>query len=363
MKRCAFFLIAFVLLITVPGATSRPKPVVAFGLLTNETPGGGYAFIETVFPNAFARAIADRYDVEVIFPSQTNELLKQKKQVLKKSWAYFELPELVETLKAQVFIDGSYEVRDAKTFRISINIFAKGSNEVFTFTNVGKMESDVRRLVERVSAIIMEFFEKDSYRKSDIVPGKRIGILTNLNNVELNCLYAAFLEKDYPVIALQGNHLKTYIGNESIEKFKYLRTGRSSYTSITDWRKIKLVTGHWANKRYGDGLELVKRIYRIYDIGYADMKDGALSRLRDAFSEKIDYLMVIGFNGNRTSAWMRCIDLKEKDLVWIKDDYRPGGGDPLVSLSRKIVDSLTQPVSNPFVPGGAGTADSVRKEY
>jgi hypothetical protein len=93
------------------------------------------------------------------------------------------------------------------------------------------------------------------------------------------------------------------------------------------------------------------------------MKDDALTRLRDAFSEKIDYLMIIGFNGSRTSAWMRCIDIKEKDLVWIKDDYRPGAGDPLVSLSQKIVDSLTQPVANPFVLGGARTADSVRKEY
>lgn len=348
MRRFVLFVVASALIIADSAESSRPKPVVAFGFLANETPGGAYSFIETIFPNAFARAIADRYDVEVMPPADTDGLLKKNKDFLKTSYAYYELPELVDKLKAQVFINGSYEVRDGKTFRISINVFTKGSNEVFTFTNIGKMESDVRRLVDRVGVIIMDFFEKDHYKLSDIRPPSRIGILTNLENIELNCLYAAFLDRNYPVIALQGNHLKTYLGNESIEKFKYIRTGRSSFTSITDWRKINMHTGSWANERHRHGIELVKKIYRIYDLGYAEVKDGALARLRAAFSDKLDYLMIIGFNDRRTSAWMRCIDLRDKDLVWIKDDYRPEAGDSLVSLSKKIVESLTQAAANPF---------------
>lgn len=348
MKRFIFVLVACSLLLSNSAGSSAQKPVVAFGYLTNETPDGSYSFIETIFPNAFARAIADRYDVDVMSPADCDNVLKKNKAELKKTYAYFELPELVDTIKARVFINGSYEVKDKKTFRISINVFTKGSNEVFTFTNVGKMESDVRRLVDRVGIIIMDFFEKDHYRLADIPPGSRIGIITNLDNLELNCLYSAFLEKNYPVIALQGNHLKSYVGDESIEKFKYMRTARSSYTAITDWRKIVMRTGTWANTHHSHGIELVKKVYRIYDLGYAEMKDGALSRLREAFSDKLDYLMVIGFNSQRTSAWMRCVDLREKDLVWIKDDYRPDGGDPIIGISRKIVESLTQPVGNPF---------------
>ncbi len=352
MKRLVLFVIACALLFSDSADSSRPKPIVAFGFLANETAGGAYSFIETIFPNAFARAIADRYDVEVMPISDTDSVLKKNKDSLKKSYAYYELPELVDKLKAQLFINGSYEVRDGKTFRISVNVFTKGSNEVFTFTNIGKMESDVRRLVERVGVIIMDFFEKDHYKLRDIPPSSRIGILTNLDNIELNCLYAAFLDKNYQVIAIQGNHLKSYLGNESIEKFKYLRTGRSSFASITDWRKITIHTGSWANMKHRRGIELVKKMYRIYDLGYAEMKDSALSRFRAAFSDKLDYLMIIGFNDRRTSAWMRCIDLREKDLVWIQDDYRSNAGDPLISLSRKIVESLAQPSANPFVIGG-----------
>ncbi len=351
MRRLVFIVIACALLFSNSADSSRPKPVVAFGFLANETAGGAYSFIETIFPNAFARAIADRYDVEVMPPADTDTVLKKNKDSLKKSYAYYELPELVDKLKAQVFINGSYEVRDGKTFRISVNVFTKGSNEVFTFTNIGKMESDVRRLVERVGVIIMDFFEKDHYKLIDIPPASRIGILTNLDNIELNCLYAAFLDRNYPVIAIQGNHLKLYLGNESIETFKYLRTGRSSFTSITDWRKVKMHTGSWANERHGHGIELVKKMYRIYDLGFTEMKDSALSRLRAAFSDKIDYLMIIGFNDRRTSAWMRCIDLKDKDLVWIQDDYRPDAGDSLISLSQKIVESLAKPAANLFTIG------------
>ncbi len=348
MRRLVLAVIVFTLLMFTSADSRRPKPVVAFGFLTNETGGGGYSFIETIFPTAFARAIADRYDIDVMSPADVENLLKKNKDSLRKSYAYYELPELADKLKAQVFINGSYEVREGKTFRISINVFTRGSNEVFTFTNIGKMESDVRRLVDRVGVIIMDFFEKDYYKLSDIPPDSRIGILTNLDNLELNCLYAAFLGRNYPVIALQGNHLKAYIGNESIEKFKYIRTGRSSFTSITDWRKINLYTGSWANLRQKRGIELVKKIYRIYDLNYPGLKDSALSRLRLAFSEKLDYLMIIGFNDRRTSAWMRCIDLREKDLVWLKDNYRSDAGDPLVGISRKIVESLTQPAVNPF---------------
>lgn len=348
MRRLFLIVVASVTLISGSANSSRPKPVVAFGFLANETVGGAYSFIETIFPNAFARAIADRYDVDVIQPADVDNILKKNRDLLKKSYAYYEFPELVDKLNAQVFINGSYEVRDGKTFRISINVFTKGSNEVFTFTNIGKMESDVRRLVDRVGVIIMDFFEKDHYKLSDIRPLSRIGILTNLDNIELNCLYAAFLDKDYSVIAVQGNHLKAYLGGEAIEKFKYIRTGRSSFTSITDWRKINLYTGSWANPRHARGIELVKRIYRIYDLGYAEAKNSALSRLRAAFFNKLDYIMIIGFNDRRTSAWTRCIDLREKDLVWIKDDYRSNEGDPLVSLSRKIVESLAHPADNPF---------------
>ncbi|HPA72802.1 MAG TPA: hypothetical protein PKY31_11065 [Spirochaetota bacterium] len=353
MRRIIAPLLLFALVAAVSDAAPR-KPVVAFGYLANETENAAFGFIEVIFPKSFAHSIANRYDVEVRDPVEVEAILKKSKQSLKKSYNYVELPELVDAIKAEVFINGSYAVMKDNRIRVSLNIFTKGSNEVFTFTNIDRMETDISKIVDRVSVIIMNYFEEDSYRAHEIALGSRFGILTNLDNLELNRLYGAFMKRNCPVAALQGNHLRTYLGDKSIESFKYMRTGGTSFAAITDWRKIKLHRGTWSGPRRERRVELVKRVYRVFENDYPEIKWNILDNMEDAFRGNMDYLMIIGFSGNRNSAWVRCVDVRAKDFVWMRDGYRAGKGDPVTSIADRIIDSMTAPVKNPFQAGASG---------
>jgi hypothetical protein len=83
------------------------------------------------------------------------------------------------------------------------------------------------------------------------------------------------------------------------------------------------------------------------------MTKRALERLSDTFSGSMDYLLIIGYSRNRSSAWIRCIDVREKDFIWMQDDYRRGPGDPVASIADKVIDSMRTPVKNPFQAGSA----------
>ncbi len=348
MKRFFVPLFLAAILPALPGGAAQEKPIVAFGVLANETEDASHGFIELIFPKSFASSIANRYDVRVLNPLQTEGVLKKAKMDLKKNYSFAELPELVEKLNAQVFINGSYAALKDNRIRISVNVFVRGSGEVFTFTNVGRMETDISILVDRVSVVIMNFFEEDSYRALTIGPGKRIGILTNLDNLELNRLYGVFMDRNYPVAAIQGNHLRQYLRSDTIAAFKSVRTGKTSYAAITDWRNIRLSQGAWSGPDEAGSIDFVKRVYRVFETGYQELKKDTLERLDMAFSGNMDYLMIIGFSDNRAKAWMRCVDVKSRDLVWLEDNYFAGTGDPVESLGAKIVDSLVRPMKNPF---------------
>ncbi len=98
----------------------------------------------------------------------------------------------------------------------------------------------------------------------------------------------------------------------------------------------------------------MKRVYRVFENDYPEIKWNILDNMEDAFRGNMDYLMIIGFSGNRNSAWMRCVDVRAKDFVWMRDGYRAGKGDPVASIADRIIDSMTAPVKNPFQAGASG---------
>ncbi len=348
MKRLLAPVLILIALV-MPGQSAQERPMVAFGYLSNETPGEKHKYIGIIFPKSFASSIAAYYDVTVKNPLELEEILGKSGESLKKNYSHYELPELADKIRAHVFIYGNYAVMPENRIRISLHLFVKGANEIFTFTSVGKMETDISRMVDRVSVIIMNFFESNSlYRSDEISPGKRIGILTNLDNYELNRLYGVFMKNNYPVSAFQGNHLNTYITDDSMEPFKYMRTDRNSFSAITDWRKTKIPYGTWGGQEQKAEILRVRKIYEVFDVNYGVLKEKTLARMGDAFSGKLDYLMVIGFDSARSNAWVRCLDVSAKDFVWMQSGYRRGPGDPVESIAEKIISSMTAPVKNPF---------------
>ncbi len=312
---------------------------MAFGYLTNITSNKDFKYLEIVFPSSFANSIKNIYEVDVVKPYEVDERLKEYNLKLKKKYKLYELPEIVEKIDADFFIFGSFVPLPENRIKIVLNFYRYGSNNIFTFTNISKMETEVVRLVDRITKILIDFIDRERLYKTQVIPGgSRLAFLTNLGGEELNLLYYTFMKQGYKISSLQGSSIYNVLTDDSINKFKFIITENNSYDTITDRRKIKFRYGSWAGEKYNEEITYLKKIYRIYDLNYSGLKENILHRLAISFDESIDYLLITGFEDNRKSTWVRCINLKYRDLVWMQSNIE---GSDIQEICEKMINSMT----------------------
>jgi len=337
------FIIIFFLIITT-AKYSEASPKMAFGYLANTSLELNFDYLETIFPNSFANSIKNIFDVEVIKPLSVNKKLKEYNIKLKKHYKYHEIPEIVEKIDVDFFIFGKFTPLADDKIKIVLNLYQQGSDRIFTFTNIGRMETEIFRLVDRITRIFINYVDAQMYQNGIIRRGSRLGIITNLNPPEQNILYAEFMKKGYMISSLQGNTLYNIVNNKSIKKFDPIYTAGNSYDIITDIRKIKFLSKPWEGKKQIEQLSYLKKIYRIYDRNYPETKNRMLDSLANVYTN-IDYLLIIGFNNGRSDAWIRAIHLKRKDLIWMHSNIE---GDDIREVTQKIIKRMKSPVTVPF---------------
>jgi hypothetical protein len=330
---------------------SEAKPVVAFGYLNNISNNVNYSYLETIFPNSFASSIKSIFDVEVKKPLQIAERLKKYDKTLKRHYEFPELPEVIDKINADIFIFGNFEPLPYNQIKIELYLYIKTSNEIFSFTNVGKMETEIFKLVDRISLIVINFLDVETlYKNRRIPPGSRLAILTNIDGEDLNKLYVSFMEKGYSIVCIQNDELyNPIIGQEDFDKFKYIRTKNCSYDIITDWRKLKFYHGTWTGKEYEKAVDYVRNYYIKFDLNYSDIKNNLLENLKISLDYQIDYFLIIGFSNNKKSSWLRAIDVREKELIWMQSNIKsPLIGDPVSNIGKRIADNMEKEIRNPF---------------
>ncbi|HON77204.1 MAG TPA: hypothetical protein PK544_01820 [Spirochaetota bacterium] len=328
---------------------SHGRPVVAFGYLSNESGQVDYNYIETVFPSSFASSLQAIQDVQVLKPARVNAILYKYGETLKKDYSPAELPELAEKIQSNVFVYGKFMPLEGNRIKIILHLFVRDSRELFTFTDIGRMETRIFRIVDRVSIKMVNFLGENSrYRADPIPPGSRIGLFSNLKGPEVNRLYMAFMKKNYHVLSVQSADLHNIVDDMIIDKFRYIRTENSSYRDIEDIRIDPLLTGTWAGKGHAAALDSVKRMYNVYNRDYEQKVTDAMKRMSKAFNNGIDYLMFIGFSGSRNAAWVRCIDVRSRDLVWMETRVITDEDEPVSGIVQGLIHRMTAEIRNPF---------------
>ncbi len=327
------------------------RTTIAFGYLANRSANENYNYLETIFPNSFASSIKSIFDVEVKKPLQVEERLRKFDLELKKTYENFELPELVDKIDADIFIMGSFQPLPNNQISIELSMYARESNEVFAFTNVGRMETEIFKLVDRISLIVINFLDRENLYKSRAIPrGARVAILTNLEGEELNRLYMPLMEGGYAVTCVQGDELANAFKEERFDVFRYVRTKNSSYDIITDWRKTSFPLGAWMNRDDEERAAYFRKLYTDFDLNYTATKNDALDRMTKALRNNVDVLLVVGFSANRKTCWLRAVDVKDRELVWIQSNMKSDAmfADPVANLSERIVRGMEREIKNPF---------------
>ena len=339
----------FILLATLPMSAPAEGAVIAFGYLENRSRDRDYDYLETIFPNSFATSVKIA-DVEVFKPQMIDALLKQNFNVkLKKDYDYYELPDIAEMIGSDLFIYGNFNPLSRNRVKIVMHIYFTESKEVLTFTNIGRMETEIFRLVDRITIMVINIIHK-FYKIQKIPPGSRLAILTNVDGEEANKIYYAFLKKRYRITSFQSNDLATPLKVRTFDRFRYITTKDNSYSAIRDWRKLKFFHGTWTGIEYNKRVRYLKALYKKYDLNYLDIKNMLLGKLNESFDRRIDHILIIGFNEEKSRAWLRCINIRRRDLIWIQSDIESDtlASDKLLNITEKIISYMSTVSKNPL---------------
>ena len=315
-------------------------PTMAFGYLINRSEDVNFEYLETIFPNSFANSLNNIFNATMINPGQADAILQKQKSRLEKEYKPYDLPDLTERLSADYFIYGNFVVMPGDRIKITLNLYCHDLNTIFSFTNVGRMEAEIFKLVDRIASIMFEFLEKNNFYMTRVVPkGSKIGIFTNLQGKDLNYLYAAFLKGGYRVASIQANYLYNNLTSGIIENFQTDSATENSYEMISDPRAIKFLHGTSTGARNNDEITVIRDMYRKYDLKYADTKLNAMAKLIGHHS--IDKILIIGFNAIKTKAWVRCLDLKTRDLILMESNI--SGSIP--AICDKIINRMSTEIN------------------
>ncbi len=325
-----------ILFIVFFAARSFAAPTMAFGYLTNKSNNSNYDYLETIFPNSFASSIVNIFQVNVIRPAQAERLLARHDLSLKKEYPAHELLDLTDAVSADYFVDGSFLLLPNDRITISIRLYRSGMNRIFSFTNTGKMETEIFRLVDRITGIMVSFLGSENLFIAGAVPrGSRIGVITNIKGADLNTLYVSFLGGGYRLASIQGNSLDSGMSSEGIECFKYFAGRENSYDIVSNPHHPRFLHGTWTGNRYNETLGRIVEARRIYDTDYPGTRSDTMKKL--AARNGIDTLLIVGFNGLRNRAWVRCLDLRTGDLLWMQSNIR--GSVPAICAT--MIDRMT----------------------
>jgi len=338
-----FLILTSIVIISGSSIAAYSSPTIAFGYLSNITQNKEYAYLETVFPISFATALEKEFEVKIIKPLSLDRLLKEKKKTLKLKYTEQELPTLVKEIKSDFFVYGSFIPLKNNKIKITISLYIKSSKKIFKFENIGKMETEIFKLVDRISKSLFTFLSDGTYlKKGKIKKNSKIALLTNLNGKELNKFYYYLFNKNYKsLIPLNGNSLKSTVENKLFKRLSNIRSSRNSFDTIKKIKEIDYDSKKIKNKKYLKKVKIIKSLHNKYDKKFILTRSKFLKRLRDSYNNKLEYLLIIGFkkieDDSSNSVWLRAIDMKNNNLIWIEKKIK---GDSLEAIANSIVSKL-----------------------
>lgn len=309
---------------------------MAFGYLANGSNNPNYDYLETIFPNSFASSILNIFQVRVIPPAKVDRLLGRHGLSLARQYPPHVLHDLTKKISADYFVDGEFVLLQGNRIRITIRLYRRGTNRIFSFTNTGTMETEIFRLVDRITGIMVSFLGRNNLYIAGTIPrGSRIGIVTNIEGTDLNTLYHSFLAGGYRVASIQGNFLKGGLPPGGIDHFRYVAGRESYYDIVSNPGPPRFLHGTWSGPTYQETVTRIIETRRHYDWDYTTLRDDALKKLAEFHG--VDNLLIVAFNGSRRSAWVRSIDIRTGELLWIESGI---SGD-IPGICANIIDRMT----------------------
>lgn len=298
----------------------------AFGIFPNSTDKSSFDYLEKILPSSIASSLSTLFKFDIIKPSKVEQILKEKLPEIKAPYKQEDLIEICNVLKCDYFIYGYYTPLDKDQINIKLNFYFNNTNEIFSFVQLGKMETEIFKLVDNLSKKIFDLTYDDYYFKNRTIPkDSKIAFITNISGKDLNYFYIPFLKSKYRIASIQNNTLNNQYPLYMFNNFQHITSSGTSIEKAHSKKKLKIKFAHWmSEKKIKDQIAQQKMVTKYY-YNFIKEKNNTLDKLSAMHMNNIDYLFIIGFNKNNKKAWLRCINLRSQNMIWLESGINSSG--------------------------------------
>ncbi|MDR3237964.1 MAG: hypothetical protein LBT84_05625 [Spirochaetia bacterium] len=317
--------IILLLLLGFSDAIGAPKQSISIGFIINKSRDKkDYDYLESVLQSSITTSITNISTIPLNSPDAVKKELAKNKIVLKRNCTPQEVREAAKKIKTDFFIYGDFIPIKDNSIKITLHIYSQKTDSFFTFTETALLSAEIYPFVDKITAVILNYASWDgTYIAQTIPSGRRIALLTSLPDEELNEFYLSFMRAGYKVLFIQNNADSDKIDYKTVGAFFYITTKNNSYNSLS----------------------IEAACYAESPNCFADKEDDAFRRLYDSLNKNVDCLIIVGFDKNDKSAWIRGIDLKSRNLVWINQKIT---GSSIYEVSKKMIQQMQTPLPSPF---------------
>lgn len=316
-------------------ASLRGAGTIAVGNFINKSSNRSFDYLEAILPTALAGSLDSKYRINTIKPREIEGIIKNR---LERDYTEQDLYNISSQIKAEYFVFGSFEPIGGNRIKTVINIYKVSSSSIFSFTDVGYLEVEIFRLIDKLSLQVKNITDQVMlYKSENIRPDSRMAVLTNIDGEYLNSLYYEILSRGHRLNSFQGHSIYSKLSSEDINKFYYISSDTASYRKIYYPEAVKLEHGTWAGPEYYNEIKNKQKIYEKYTFNFKSTSEKTFSAINKSAPGEIDYLLIIGFNDNRNEAWIRCINLQTGNLIYTESVV---SGSTVSDITKKILANL-----------------------
>jgi len=326
-----FLKILFTALLFILTGTSAFSESAAFGFFINESGNESFNYLEKILPNSFAGTLKNKHNFTIIKPAQIPSLSFEDDSSFKNEFKEGDLKDLTDSISADYFIYGTFKSLDNNRILLKVSVYKKGTSSVFYFEEIGYLETEIFKLVDNIALQISNIASESTIYKNEKITSKaKLSIFTNIEGADLNTLYYEFLQTGYKLSPTQGNSIYGIIDDEQINKFYHISGVNASFHQIHNPKDVELMYGTWSGADYTKSILEQKKIYDRYTFNY--------KKFRESNTDNADYIIIIGFDPDRSKAWVRCLNIKNNKLIVTESGI---SGSSISEIAKNIIISLT----------------------
>ncbi len=305
---------------------------IAVGNFINISSKNEFNYLESILPTALASSLSTKYKINIIKPKEIEKILKAKSL---EKYTEQDLHNISSYIKSRYFVYGSFEPQKNNKIKTVIHVYKVSSSSIFTFTDEGFREVEIFSLIDRISTHIKNITNPAMvYKSENLKQNSRLAVLTNIQGEDLNRLYFEIMNKGHKLNSFQGSSIYNNIEKEDIDKLHYISSETASFRKIHDKNTIELYYGTWSGESHFKDIKEQQGIYEKYTLNYSIMDKKTFAAINKAAPDKIDYLLIIRFNKNKKKAWIRCVNLNTRSLIFSSAEI---AGKSVNDVAQKIL--------------------------